>query len=303
MDHILTRYRADLGPTEFPITAMSEALGRALDGVLSNPPSRFRSAVDVGTGSGIHAAILGAHGLAKVLAIDLSNDAVEGARARLDRLGPALGPRRGPVAFENLGVDDLPDMGETFDLAVTNPPSFFRPSGLEASHMSPVEHGVYDGTRRERADPKTAFLYRFWKSVDAVLAPNGVAICTWPGLERRLVHDLASAGHPIIHPTALLERWFGWEISGAPPPTAWRPFYRYQATISTYGLGERFTDDLTYDLSHGRLYSDLVHGPTGKAPAPSFAFGILALQRDASAAGRFSMLPLNSPSGVTGPPE
>ncbi|MEA2906295.1 MAG: hypothetical protein QOI12_3682 [Alphaproteobacteria bacterium] len=297
MEDIVSIYREDLGaaPTEFPITVMSETLALALHRLLLNPPSRFARAVDVGTGTGIHAAIMVACGVPKVLAVDLSCEALEGARSRFDRLNVAhslVCAECAPPTFRAIGVDDLALEEDAFDLSLTNPPSFFQPPEFNGLGLTPVEYGVYDGVRADPSDPKRAFLYRYLKLVDERLAPGGVTLCTWPGLERRLVHDLTSPDHPIVHPTALLEQWFGWEIGG-PPASDWRGFYNCEAHISHYGLGERFLESLSRDLNRGGYYSDLVRPPIGRAPTLLFRFGVLALRRDLRARERFSLLPLD----------
>jgi len=91
-------------------------------------PSR-ESAFDVGTGTGVLAAILGRRGVKRIVATDLDPRAVACARENLERLG--LGPR-----VETRLADLFPEGRAR--LVVCNPP------WIPAPPTSPLERAVYD---------------------------------------------------------------------------------------------------------------------------------------------------------------
>jgi len=281
MVDIISQYRKDLQDNvhEFPITAMSEVLAHALCDLLAKSSSLIERALDVGTGNGIHAAILCTSGIKDVLAIDISEDAIQGAIERYGRLLEKSGNGRGfpSPRFEVLDVDQFQSLGRTFQLVVTNPPSFFQPQPSNPSLFNAIESGIYDGERGRWRDPRSAFLYRVFNAIDHILEPGGFAVCTWPGLEKRLAHDLRTREEPVVHPTVLLAQWFGWQFSNAPHASDWPEFYRHRAQIIDYGLGEGFLASLSRDIESGR-YSNLMHPPFNGAP--SFDFGLLAMRRD-----------------------
>jgi methylase of polypeptide subunit release factors len=108
------------------------------------------TAFDVGTGTGVLAAVLAKRGLARVVATDLDARALACARDNVARLG--LGER-----VEVVQADLFPD-GRA-ELVVCNPP------WVPARPSSPLEHGVYDADGR--------MLKGFLAGLAAHLAPGG----------------------------------------------------------------------------------------------------------------------------------
>ncbi|MET7638402.1 class I SAM-dependent methyltransferase [Streptomyces sp. NPDC005438] len=103
---------------------------------LPDRPDRCR-AVDVGTGTGVLAAVLARRGLGRVLATDQDPVALDCARDNLGRLGLA-------DTVEVVRADLVP-AGERAALVVCNPP------WVPAKPTSAVEHAVYDpGSRMLR---------------------------------------------------------------------------------------------------------------------------------------------------------
>ncbi|HVR87015.1 MAG TPA: class I SAM-dependent methyltransferase [Planctomycetota bacterium] len=107
-------------------------------------------AFDIGTGTGVLAAILGRRGVQRIVASDLDPRAVACARENLERLG--MGAR---VATR---VTDLFPEGRA-PLVVCNPP------WIPAEPTSPLEHAVYD--------PDSRMLRAFLAGLAAHLEPRG----------------------------------------------------------------------------------------------------------------------------------
>ena len=100
-----------------------------LPGALESTPLAF----DVGTGTGVLAAVLARRGIARVVATDTEPRALACARENLERLGLA-------ARVELLRADLFPE-GRA-GLVVCNPP------WVPARPSSPLEHGIYDADSR-----------------------------------------------------------------------------------------------------------------------------------------------------------
>ncbi|HUQ27328.1 MAG TPA: class I SAM-dependent methyltransferase [Usitatibacter sp.] len=107
-------------------------------------------AFDVGTGTGVLAAVLARRGIQRIVATDTDSRALACARENLDRLG--FGAR-----VEVMKADLFP--GGRAPLVVCNPP------WVPARPSSPLEHGIYD--------PESRMLKGFLKGLSAHLAPGG----------------------------------------------------------------------------------------------------------------------------------
>jgi hypothetical protein len=111
-------------------------------------------AIDVGTGTGVLAAILARRGVARVVATDSDARALACARDNIERL--ALRDR-----VEVVQADLFPDIAQTgpATLVVCNPP------WIPARPTSPLEHAIYD--------PDSHMLRAFLAGLAAHLAPEG----------------------------------------------------------------------------------------------------------------------------------
>lgn len=272
---------------EFPMTAMTRALAEAVwiyGG--SSSLKRDARALDVGTGSGIHALLMALRGHA-VLATDTHDEAVTHARARFARLSPrlhdvhslrmALGVS-GYAGEATLMVRSLDDdwSRDTFSLITFNPPAYYS-VGLSIG-KAPAATGVFVG--EGPSTTQDTFLYRFFGNVVLpALVPGGRVICTWPALERAVVEagsrDELNAS--TLTPHRLLASWFGITVQGGcNVPDS---FFNRRALIADdYGLGPAFRVAFDIGLRAG-LYSHLVES-CSLAAMPSFRYGVLCLQRD-----------------------
>ena len=124
--------------------------GEYLDLVAAAPLPKGNVAFDIGTGTGVLAALLAQRGVAKVVATDMSERALACARENLARLGVA-------AQVELLEADLFPP-GKA-GLIVCNPP------WLPARPSSPIEYAVYD--------PDSRMLKGFLAGLAAHLEPGG----------------------------------------------------------------------------------------------------------------------------------
>jgi SAM-dependent methyltransferase len=107
-------------------------------------------AFDIGTGTGVLAAVLARRGVQRVVATDLDPRALACARENVQRLGLA-------ARIELVQADLFPE-GRA-PLVVCNPP------WVPARPSSPLEHGIYD--------PDSRMLQGFLRGLTAHLAPGG----------------------------------------------------------------------------------------------------------------------------------
>ncbi len=107
-------------------------------------------AFDIGTGTGVLAAVLARRGVSRVVATDQDARALACARENLDRLGLAR-------QVEVVQADLFPDGRAA--LVVCNPP------WVPARPSSPLEHGIFD--------PDSRMLRGFLAALPAHLAPGG----------------------------------------------------------------------------------------------------------------------------------
>jgi methylase of polypeptide subunit release factors len=124
--------------------------GEYADLVAQAPLPSRESAFDIGTGTGVLAAVLARRGVRRIIATDLDPRAVACARENLDRLG--LGPQ-----VETIVADLFPE-GRA-GLIVCNPP------WIPAQPTSPLERAVYD--------PESRMLRAFLGGLAAHLEPAG----------------------------------------------------------------------------------------------------------------------------------
>jgi methylase of polypeptide subunit release factors len=123
-----------------------------------------KSAMDIGTGTGVVAALLAKRGVPNIIATDNQPRALACARDNLQRLGYAK--------QVNVVEADLFPTDAKADLVVCNPP------WLPAKANAPIEHAVYD--------PESCMLKGFLNGVNAHLNPNGEAWLIMSDLAERI---------------------------------------------------------------------------------------------------------------------
>jgi len=124
--------------------------GEYVDLVADTPLPSLTKAFDIGTGTGVLAAVLAHRGVEKVVATEIDAKALACARANLDRLGYS-------DRVEVVQTDLFPE-GRA-PLVVCNPP------WIPARPTSPIEYAIYD--------PDSAMLRGFLRGLPEHLEPSG----------------------------------------------------------------------------------------------------------------------------------
>jgi len=277
--------------TEFPLSSMSRKIAHFIGRLTYCRRKGF--ALDVGTGSGVHAIILSKMGYSCVLGVDSNAKAVDLALRRAIRLGLPAAPispneiAGHPDGWGNAKVwfcpSPLQELNRLLfhrpDVIVFNPPSFFFKSPVNAS--SPISTGVYCGSVVDPLDVQGSLLYQFFGSVVLpLLAIGGDLVCSWPGLERRSVEidPMPDQAGSSVHPASMLAHWFGLNIATDDEDPA--NFYKYTAIISDYGLGDAFWLNFHLAQEDTRCYSELLFPRDSlNGDRAAFRFGVLHLTR------------------------
>jgi SAM-dependent methyltransferase len=124
--------------------------GEYVDLVADTPLPSLEKAFDIGTGTGVLAAVLAHRGVKKILATEVDSKALASARANLERLGYS-------DRVQLVETDLFPE-GRA-PLVVCNPP------WIPAKPTSPIEYAIYD--------PDSAMLRGFLAGLTEHLEPGG----------------------------------------------------------------------------------------------------------------------------------
>lgn len=141
----------------------SPVRGEYLDLINQAPLNNPAVAFDIGTGTGVIAAVLVQRGIKQVVATDNSERALHCAATNVQQLGM--------TQYISVQQADMFPEGMA-DLIVCNPP------WIPAKANAPIEHAVYD--------PNSAMLKAFLSGVKAHLNPNGEAWLVMSDLAERL---------------------------------------------------------------------------------------------------------------------
>jgi len=262
--------------SEFPVTDMSSDVAHA---ITRSPASWNRPesiVLDVGTGSGLHAAAMAVSGARTIVAIDISAAAIAAAEQRFGRIHQQLSDIAGsPVAIPSYQTCDMSalDIELEYDLICTNPPSFFRHGSVGTNSDTPMDLALFDGDVLDGQTAEASFLYRFFADVVTKhLAVGGTVICGWPAIERRVADGIDGG---LVHPATRLHEWFG--VAFESQVSKAERFFSKIAHVRNYGSDGELLKAVFRDIHLTDIYSKSLI-MTDEAML-TFRYGVLGLSR------------------------
>lgn len=260
--------------SEFPVTDMSADVAYAITRLPASWNRPGSVVLDVGTGSGLHAAAMAVSGARTIIAIDISPAAIAAAERRFGRIHQQLSALAGsPVAIPSFQIKDMSvlDLGLEYDLICTNPPSFFRRGPVGTSSDILMDLALYDGDVLDGQTAEKSFLYRFFADVvQEHLAVGGRVFCGWPAIERRIADG--SEGR-LVHPATRLSEWFGVVFEDRVPDA--ERFFSKTAHVRSYGNDGGFLKAVFRDIRLDDVYSKSLVMTDGAML--TFRYGVLGL--------------------------
>ncbi|MDP2433151.1 MAG: hypothetical protein Q8O33_14150 [Pseudomonadota bacterium] len=298
-DALLSWIEADIascrcGVPEFPVTTMTRTLWSGIKAI-AKLLDRPKAALDAGSGSGAHSFLLASLGVENVQGLERCGEAVACAKDRANRLHAAL-PDAANWAWPQFiqgCVEAVPrnsELLDQFDIMTMNPPAFYTPTKIDISR--PLDSGLYTGNPPTPAEPDPANpINDFFRiAVSQRLAPGGIAICTWPGIQARQVTDGTASK---LHPAQILMRRFNWQIEGADSVLA-EDFYRFSSKLAyNDSPGNGFRRYTHLCLEDGKYHSYVQRSDPEHQHQPTFAFGVLAIRRDTHVPDLFHLIDIN----------
>jgi SAM-dependent methyltransferase len=293
---ITSIYQADLkrciAGNEFPVTSMSSDLATAIEQCVSESIGPNYTALDIGTGSGLHAAACLASGIERVWTIDISSQAIELAKHRFVRIRDDLHRlvKHNVLMPEFYCADfaSLPWQPRRFNLVVANPPSFFFGNDKVCEEKTPLWYALYDGFKSDAFDPTKSFLYRLFDTVIRnSLEYGGTVLCMWPAIERRLTSSQERGSSALSHPAKMLRQWFGWRVDGGEFDVD--TFYSRTSFVTGYGAVDPLVSEVLRDISMGCYYSDSIT-PSANMKGFTFRYGVFRMKREDE--DRFRFVPM-----------
>ena len=295
---------------EFVVSRMTKSVANcisaATEGPLTNAP-----ALDIGTGTGYHSAMLLSLGHPRVCSVDIHPQAIEYAEDRLKRFLPNIPSSRHPepAAFLeasedreqaiNLYPHSLGDIAKVKDAEYSivsfNPPILYP--FHDVAFDKPATQGVYF-TSDNVKDPTQDLVYQFYDTIARNNVPvGGHVLCVWPNLLRHLVETDPfgeNGDQPeFVHPCEVLKNWFGFEFDNA--PESFDDFHCHTTVLAAgffnqESVGELYERNLRHGIAN-RLYSDLLIPADGPTLAGThFNFGVLHLVRTSATELRFRVV-------------
>lgn len=282
---------------EFPVTTMSRALSTAIEFIVNslNMPVHEMKAIDVGTGSGVHAFLLATLGFNSVYGLDRSVQAISYANERAARLKNECCNFNGNLPqFIHGCIETIANTTELpgqFDLMVMNPPAFYTLGPINIA--TPIDSGLFTGIHPTHTSNTDNPLNAFFDAVSQRLTLGGIAIATWPGVQTRQVTD---GGDCDLHPAQILTRRFAWNIDQASSLAA-NDFYRYRSKMAySYYSSNDFRSETHDFIRDGYYHPSVKTSDPDYQHHPTFPFGILALQRHTDNPSKFSLIDINLPT-------
>jgi len=302
---------ADIGVKrgEFVVSAMTKAVANSMDYFLKNSSEQSLPALDIGTGTAYHTAMLLSKGYPKVISVDINPQAIIYAKERIKNYLPDI-PQYEEPDFDkfflessteeqsvNLYNYDLDAIAENqkfkYALASFNPPILYPFHSV--TYEKPATNGVYFENENIK-DKKNDLVYRLYDTIARHNLKKGSHIlCIWANLNRHLVEvePFKDDNPEYVHPSKILENWFGFEFENE--PESFEDFYCHKTILGAGFFNQSETGKLySANIRHGienDFYSKLLIPSTEDNLAGTyFNFGVLHLEKTSNTENRFKII-------------
>jgi hypothetical protein len=294
---------------EFVVSAMTKAVANAMNYFLKHSNEKDLPALDIGTGTAYHTALLLSKHYPKVISVDINPQAIVYAKDRIKRYLPeikqfeesnfnnflsrSLGQDQA-VNFYNYDLDSVATQKDfKYALASFNPPILYPFKTV--TYDKPATNGVYfenDNIQDKRND----LVYRLYET----LAQNNLSkgshiLCIWANLNRHLVEvePFTNKTPDYVHPSKILENWFDFTFENE--PESFEEFYCHKTILGAGFFNQSETGKLySANIRHGienDYYSKLLIPSNEENLAGTyFHFGVLHLEKTSDSENRFKII-------------
>jgi len=294
---------------EFVVSAMTRAIANALQYFVRQGGSSELPALDIGTGTAYHSALLCASGLKRIISVDINKQAIMFAKERLAqyfsdiaqfnesdfehylKLSEAI-PQS--INLYNYALDELGKF-PNIDYAVVsfNPPILYPL--LSTEFDKPATHGVYFENKKveEKAHD---LVYKLYETVAQNNLKKGAHIvCVWANLNRHLVElaPFTDNTPAYVHPAEILENWFDFKFVNE--PESFDDFYCHKTVLGAgffnqSETGKLYTNNLRNGIENNYYSQLMVASEEENLSGTYFHFGVLHLEKVSDSANEFRLI-------------
>lgn len=302
---------ADIGVKrgEFVVSNMTKAVANAMNYFLEHSTEQSSPALDIGTGTAYHTALLLSKGYSKVISVDINPQALVYAKERINKYLPFIpqfeeadfnsylsqsSKHKQSVNFYNYDLDALAQ-NKNFQYALTsfNPPILYPFHKI--TYDKPATNGVYF-ENEDIKDKRNDLVYKLYETIARHNLKKGSHIlCIWANLNRHLVEiepfKLETPSY--VHPARILENWFDFQFENE--AESFEDFYCHKTVLGAGFFNQSETGKLySANIRHGienNMYSKLLIPSQEESLAGTyFNFGVLHLEKTSETANRFKII-------------
>ena len=294
---------------EFVVSAMTKAVANAMNYFLEHSHEQDLPALDIGTGTAYHTALLLSKKYPRVISVDINPQAITYAKDRINRFLPDIKQfeigdfqsfvtqSEGLEQAVNFYNYDLNKVAQNKDfkyaLASFNPPILYP--FHKVTYEKPATNGVYF-ENEDIKDERNDLLYQLYDTIAKNNLKKGSHIlCIWANLNRHLVEKepFKSNDPEYVHPSVILENWFDFEFENEPEP--FEDFYCHKTVLGAGFFNQSETGKLySANIRHGienDYYSKLLIPSEDESLAGTyFNFGVLHLEKTSDNENKFKII-------------
>lgn len=294
---------------EFVVTAMTKAIANTIQFYIKNGKAKHLPALDIGTGTGYHSALLLAKEQKRTISVDINPKALHYAKQRLANYFNEVKQYEEAdfeayieksakddqsINFYNYALDELQQNQATnYGLVSFNPPILYP--FLKTQFGKPATHGVYY-ENKEVEKVENDLVYKLYRSIaQNNLKKGSHIVCIWANLNRHLVelNPFEGSEQNYVHPARILEHWFDFKFENE--AESFDDFYCHKTILGAGFFNQSETGKLySANLRHGienDYYSKLlIPSEAENLSGTYFHFGVLHLEKTSETENTFKII-------------